>query len=844
MKKSGIMMLSLMLALSMSACSSSGAQSKSETTAAETTAEAAGTTAAEAAETTAAGTETTAAEAAETTAAGTETTAAEAAETTEAGAETTAAEAAETTAAGTETTAAGAADTTASYADYVKLNDYLGMEIDVIASEVTDDEVRAEIEGILEEDAVEADVTDGASDGNTMDVSITVKVNGKVEEDLSEPETVMTLGFGEYGEDVDNALMGAKAGDEVTVNVTLDDMYGDEWDGKEAEYTIKVSRVYRDIVPTLTEEYVKEHTDYDSVDDWKAAVKAELEEYNKESQVEEARVNVIDQVIAASEINGYPQELYDSISDSFQEIYTNYAQMYDMESWTDIISEEELDAYVQQEVNYVMVVQEIANRENLNMSEEEYQTYLKEHLEDYGFETVEDLVGYYGDVRMHERAMMDKVGEYLVSKGTIHEMSEEEYDEKYSPAEAAEAVEIEVAPYDPFDYVTLGDYKGVQVDIRKTEVTEEQLNEEIEALRMDESEQEDVTDGAQMDDYLQLSYEVKVDGKEASDLNVEEMEYQIGMEDPSKEFDDALLGAKAGDHLQIKTTLGEDYGEDYNGKEAEYDVNVLRVYRDILPEFTDEFVKEHTEYDTVEAYKEAKMQELIQNDEDYNREEASDLLISKVVENATISGYPQDLHDSVRASMEAMYNSYAAFFGATDWKDLVTEEEMEQATVEEIHTKLVFEAIAKQENIEVNDEELQKYIEQTVKEFEYESTDALLEEYSEAELLEIAVREKITDFLMDNAVFNELTKEEYEAIYGSDFEEVEEEDEEDAEADADVDAEEADEDAEADETEEVVEADAEETENNETTAEETAETAETAEEKEAAEEAPAEASGE
>ena len=384
--------------------------------------------------------------------------------------------------------------------------------------------------------------------------------------------------------------------------------------------------------------------------------------------------------------------------------------------------------------------------------------------------------------------------------------TETEAEEELEEEDLPEEDEIVVADYDPEQYVTLGAYTGLTADIMKTEVSDEDIELQVETDLEEYSEEKDKEDAAEEEDYAVISYTVKVDGEEDEDLAVDDYEIVLGWGDAGEEIENAIIGHKAGEKVQVSVELDDSYGEDYVGKTGEFDIAINRVYTFVTPELTDDFAKEKLGYDTVDAYKESVKETLAADMSMSSRLEAGENLLAQVTAAAECSGYPEDLYESVARSTEEMYDYYASMFG-TDREELITDEDLETAIKEEVNSQMVLKALARKENIELSDEEYQKYLEDNYNGYGFESAEELEDAYGETDLRTEAAREKVLNWLLENNQLNEISQEEYEAKYGSDTEEEMEEEEldgelEEDEASAEDDAEDETSDAEDEEADE------------------------------------------
>ena len=347
--------------------------------------------------------------------------------------------------------------------------------------------------------------------------------------------------------------------------------------------------------------------------------------------------------------------------------------------------------------------------------------------------------------------------------------SEEEPDEELDD----EDDEIVVADYDPFEYVTLGAYTGLSADIMKSEVTDEDVDLQVETDLEEYSEEKDKEDAAEEEDYAVISYTVKVDGQEEEDLAADNYEIVLGWGDAGEEIENAVIGHKAGDKVQASVELDDTYGEDFEGKTGEFDISIDRIYTFVSPELTDEFAKDKLGYDTVDAYKAGVREKLAADLSMSSRQEAGENLLSQIVAGSECSGHPDDLYESVRRSTEEMYQYYADMFGA-EREDLISDEDLETAILEEVNSQMVLKALARKEGVELSEEDYKKYLEDNFSEYGFESAGELEAAYGEKDLKAEAAREKVLDWLLENNQLNELSQAEYEAKYGADTEELDE----------------------------------------------------------------------
>lgn len=321
------------------------------------------------------------------------------------------------------------------------------------------------------------------------------------------------------------------------------------------------------------------------------------------------------------------------------------------------------------------------------------------------------------------------------------------------------------------EYVTLGEYKGLDVQLIKAEVTDDMVDDEIDMLLEDNAVYTPISDrGAAEGDTVNINYTGKIDGQEFDGGSAEDFELELGSGYLLDDLESQIIGMKSGETKDLNVSVPADYiedtvEEDAPDKDAVFTVTVNSVSEKSLPEYSDEFIAGVTDYKTTAEYEEGTKKELLASLEIDNRSTAGMDALSQVMENSTFNGYPQELYDSCKQEYDAMNEMYAEMLGV-DVADLDTDEEETKSTIESIvNEKMVCAAIAAAENISVSDEEYQKYLEDNYALYDYASAAEYEETESKESLMNEILTEKIYNFLIDNAKITEISEDEY---YGDD----------------------------------------------------------------------------
>lgn len=311
--------------------------------------------------------------------------------------------------------------------------------------------------------------------------------------------------------------------------------------------------------------------------------------------------------------------------------------------------------------------------------------------------------------------------------------------------------------------VTLGEYKGLEVDKVSTRVTQKEVDAKIQEEAEKNARTITVEDRAVQDgDEVVLDFEGFVDGVAFEGGKGENYPLTIGSGSFIPGFEEQLVGAETEKEVEVKVTFPEDYhAEDLKGKEAVFKCTVHEIKAKELPEIDDEFAAEVSEFDTLEEYKADVKTKIKEQKAAEGKAKQEDQVVEQAVKNATYE-LPEAM---VETQAEQMANDFAQrmqsqgltmeqYFQFTGTTAEQMMEDLKPQAVKRIETRLVLEAIAKAENIEISDEKLDEEIGKMAEAYKMEA-DKLKEFMGENEKKQMkedmAVQEAIT-FLVDNAV--------------------------------------------------------------------------------------------
>ena len=304
--------------------------------------------------------------------------------------------------------------------------------------------------------------------------------------------------------------------------------------------------------------------------------------------------------------------------------------------------------------------------------------------------------------------------------------------------------------------VTLGEYKGVEVPKSETEVTDEDIDAEIKKEQEKNSRTVTVEDrGAENGDITTIDFEGFVDGVAFEGGKGTDYPLTLGSGSFIPGFEDQLVGAKAGDHVEVNVTFPEEYqAAELAGKAAVFQCDVKKVETKELPELDDDFAQDVSEFDTLAEYREDVKKNLTEKKEKEARAAKENTAVDKAIENAEMEIPDAMLNTQVRQMMNDFASrmqsqgltmeQYFQFTGMTAEKMM---EEMRPQAEKSIKTRLVLEAIVKAENIEVSDERVEEELTKMAEAYQME-VEKLKEFMGENEKKQIkedlAVQEAIT----------------------------------------------------------------------------------------------------
>ncbi len=311
--------------------------------------------------------------------------------------------------------------------------------------------------------------------------------------------------------------------------------------------------------------------------------------------------------------------------------------------------------------------------------------------------------------------------------------------------------------------VTLGEYKGLEVPVSSIEVTDEEVEAEVEKER-ERNSRTITVEGRPVEDkdMTTLDFEGFVDGEAFEGGKGEDYPLTIGSGSFIPGFEEQLIGAEIGKEVEVKVTFPEDYhAENLKGKDAVFKCTVKEIKTKELPEADDEFAMDVSEFDTMEEYRADIRKNLLEKKEATAKAAREDAVIEKIIEGATME-IPDAMLDTQARQMLDEYaqrlayqgmsmEQYMQFSGATP-QGLM--EQMKPQALKRIQSRLVLEAVAKAENIEISEEEMNEEIKKMAEQYkmEVEKVEEILDDASRKQMREDLAIQKAVDLVREAAV--------------------------------------------------------------------------------------------
>ncbi|QQY79320.1 trigger factor [Keratinibaculum paraultunense] len=321
-------------------------------------------------------------------------------------------------------------------------------------------------------------------------------------------------------------------------------------------------------------------------------------------------------------------------------------------------------------------------------------------------------------------------------------------------------IEVTVKPE-----VVLGDYNSIEIEKVEYNVTDEDVEKELKAVQEMNARIIDAGDReTKKGDIINIDFEGYIDGEQFEGGTAENQELVLGEGGLIEGFEEQLIGKKKGDVVDVKVTFPEDYFEEsLRGKEAVFKVTINEIKEKELPVLDDEFAKDVSEFDTLAEYKQNIREILEEEAKEKEKAEIENQVIEKLIEISEMDVPDVMIENQIeneikefeyRLMMQGLsLDQYMQFANLTleDFK-----EQVRPVAEKKVKANLVLEAVAKKEQFEVTDEDIDKELEILAEKHNQEDIEKFKEDMKKGNLEYIKagiIRRKTIELLTSNAKF-------------------------------------------------------------------------------------------
>lgn len=320
--------------------------------------------------------------------------------------------------------------------DYVKINGYTGLEVNEVSETKVDDEtVDSQLEQIRQNYATYTEITDRpAQEGDYVTIDYSGSIDGVAFDGGTASGQQLELGAGGYIDGFEDGIVGHMTGETFDVNTTFPDPYQNNPDlaGKEAVFTITLSKIEEVVLPELNDEFVTMVKGEDStVDEYKKEIKKILKSQAEAQAQSDKETEIMNALMENVELKKYPEDKVKEYKDLMVEQYKQIATSLNLE-YTDFLEQymgmdeeefnKEIDSQIKEYVKQLEVVELIAEEEKITVSDEDISEWLTENAQSQQM-TEEALKEQYSDDEIEEKVLNDKVVSWLWDKAKVEKSS-------------------------------------------------------------------------------------------------------------------------------------------------------------------------------------------------------------------------------------------------------------------------------------------------------------------------------------------------------------------------------------------------------------------------------------
>lgn len=331
-------------------------------------------------------------------------------------------------------------------------------------------------------------------------------------------------------------------------------------------------------------------------------------------------------------------------------------------------------------------------------------------------------------------------------------------------------VEVETKPHP-----VLGDYNDLVIEEVSEEVTDEDVKAELDRQLEENARLVEITDRpVKKDDKVNIDFDGYLDGERFEGGKAEKYDLVIGSNTFINGFEDQIIGHNVGDKFDVNVTFPEDYqAKEFQGKDAKFVVEINSITEKQLPELDDEFAKDISEYDTLDELKNSLKEKLAEDKKAYAQNARENQAVAALVEKSEVTA-PASMVDkeidyemqNLDQRLQGMGLSLSQYIELTKMDMAQIRGQYKEQASARVKANLVIDEVVLKENIEVTDEEKEKELQETAKNYGVEDLEKFKEIFaknvSDDTLVENIKRRKAVELLASKA--KALPHEEYHKV--------------------------------------------------------------------------------
>ena len=312
--------------------------------------------------------------------------------------------------------------------------------------------------------------------------------------------------------------------------------------------------------------------------------------------------------------------------------------------------------------------------------------------------------------------------------------------------------------YNPEDYITLGQYQGIEVSVDTESIKNGLINDHIKSEQEDNTTYSDVSRGAVEGDKVICDFAGSIKGQMVNGFSDNDYSLVLGKDTFVVDgFIDQLYGMKAGESKVAILEVPESFSSapEYAGSKIVFEITVTAVQQPLVPMVTDAYVKEKFNLNSVEEYRNSVEEEIKDTIDEKLEAAKKEAVLSKLQDNCTVKGYPEDFLNSQRDSFEQSIKFYALMQGKSndeycqDHFGISFEEYVKKAVAQQ----LILQAIAQKEKMTITEYEYKGDLEAFVKRQGSTDKDNFVEKYGRDKVVQSMLAEKAQNLVMETAVY-------------------------------------------------------------------------------------------